>query len=655
MSKIRILPEQLANQIAAGEVVERPASVVKELVENSLDASASRIEIEIEGGGTRLIRIIDNGVGMEEDDLLMSLERHGTSKIQKEEDLGTINTLGFRGEAVPSIGSVSKLTMTSRVTSNELGTRVVLEYGKLTKVHEIGCSFGTTVEVRSLFGNTPARRKFLRTTRTEVGHIEEVVKNYALGCPEVTFILRLDGRDSLYLDGTLSLEKRLGNLMRYDGAFIPVSSSQSTPQKRQLSGFLIPPEKVTVGPAKLRLFVNGRAVRDRMVAHAVTEGLRGFLMKGKNPSGLIHLELSPGEIDVNVHPAKHEIRFINSKDVHTFLSQSVSGAMSSHQQQLQSTIFHRDQLPGRVPIPSTAQGGEEASYQSSAEETVERGFDNQSTPHIDHRSPISQISHRDPQTIQVETEAPQPSPEKPVPPPASKISVPAQSLLATAEPIKQSHGDVTAVAEQSEMQPESTPQAQQGAGHNLLVIGQFDDLYIFCRNSEGLIVIDQHAAHERLLYEKLQKQYLQGKVARQTLMFPETVELSLFQAQLVEKNSEELDRIGFSIRDFGGDTFIISAVPALAGTINGRQLFLDILEQFGSENNRSSQGGLLDTILATMACKAAVKAGTKLSHPEIYKLLDEMARADLFSHCPHGRPVVKQFSKDDVKKWFYRT
>ncbi|MCP4993804.1 MAG: hypothetical protein GY934_08470, partial [Gammaproteobacteria bacterium] len=211
------------------------------------------------------------------------------------------------------------------------------------------------------------------------------------------------------------------------------------------------------------------------------------------------LELSPGEIDVNVHPAKHEIRFINSKDVHTFLSQGVSGAMSSHQQQLQSTIFHRDQLPGRVPIPSTAQGGEEASYQSSAEKTVERGFDNQSTPHIDHRSPISQISHRDPQTIQVETEPPQPSPVKPVPPPAPKISVPGQSLLATAEPIKQSHGDMTAVAEPQ-------PQPRPATGHNLLVIGQFDDLYIFCRNSEGLIVIDQHAAHERLLYEKLQKQ-----------------------------------------------------------------------------------------------------------------------------------------------------
>ncbi len=236
MSKIRILPEQLANQIAAGEVVERPASVVKELLENSLDAMANRIEIEIEGGGTRLIRIIDNGEGMDEDDLLLSLERHGTSKIQTETDLGAIGTLGFRGEAVPSIGSVSQFTITSRPEQAELGTRVVLHFGKLTKVHEIGCSFGTTVEVRNLFGNTPARRKFLRTARTELGHIDEVVKNYALGSPHVTFILRIDGRDTIYLDNSLSIEQRLGNIMHFDGPFIPVGTVK---QPKISRGYLV--------------------------------------------------------------------------------------------------------------------------------------------------------------------------------------------------------------------------------------------------------------------------------------------------------------------------------------------------------------------------------------------------------------------------------
>ncbi len=634
MSKIRILPEQLANQIAAGEVVERPASVVKELLENSLDAKASRVEIEIEGGGTRLIRIIDNGEGMAEDDLLLCLERHGTSKIQTEEDLGAIGTLGFRGEAVPSIGSVSQFTITSRPELAELGTRVVLHFGKLTKVHEFGCSYGTTVEVRNLFGNTPARRKFLRTARTELGHIDEVVKNYALGSPKVTFILRIDGKDTVYLDNSMSIEQRLGNIMHYDGPFIPVDTVQQPNKVRRVSGFLVPPEKVTIGPSKMRIFVNGRAVRDRMIVHAVTEGLRGFLMKGKNPSGLIHLNLPADEVDVNVHPAKHEVRFRNSRDVHTLLSQSVAQAMGEHQLAIKATIFGTDRAVDRTPIPLVSEPFETQPIDLPFISTVQdddfyRPNDNQVDKGIV-RPPLPNG-----QTVAT----PRPSPTL------------TQPLFTTAEPMQQASPE----SRNASPPPEISQKTNQSTNHNLLIVGQYDDLYIFCKTSEGLLVIDQHAAHERLLYEKLRRQYLANTVVRQTLMFPETVELSLFQAQLVEKNEEEIDRIGFSIREFGGNTYIISAVPALAGLTNPRDLFLDILEQFGSENSKGDTGGFLDTILATMACKAAVKAGTALSKQEIDNLLNEMTRADLFSHCPHGRPVVKQFTRDEVKKWFYRT
>jgi DNA mismatch repair protein MutL len=630
MSKIRILPEQLANQIAAGEVVERPASVVKELLENSLDAKASRIEIEIEGGGTRLIRIIDNGEGMDEDDLLMSLERHGTSKIMTEKDLGAIGTLGFRGEAVPSIGSVSKFTITSRPEQAELGTRVVLHFGKLTKVHEIGCGFGTTVEVCSLFGNTPARRKFLRTTRTELGHIDEVVKNYALGSPKVTFILRIDGKEIIYLDNSLKIEQRLGSIMHYDGPFIPVGTAGRSKNLRHVFGFLIPPEKVTIGPSKMRVFVNGRAIRDRMIIHAVAEGLRGFLMKGKNPSGLIHLVLPPDEVDVNVHPAKHEVRFRNSRDVHALLSQSVSSAMLEHQKVMKTTLFGINQRSDKTPIP----------LDSEQEETHPFGFSlADDFHHLKNRQSVEKTA--------TQTSFPPDQWKSYNSPPPSAGN---QSLLTTTEPIQQSSLEEKTLPEQ---QKPSTQKPE--TRHDLLVIGQYDDLYIFCKNRDGLLVIDQHAAHERLLYEKLLKQYLAKTVVRQTLMFPETVELSLFQAQLVEKNEEEINRIGFSIREFGGNTYIISAIPALAGRANPRELFLDILEQFGSETNRGDAGGFLNTILATMACKAAVKAGTELSNIEIDNLLNEMTRADLFSHCPHGRPVVKQFTRDEVKKWFYRT
>jgi len=634
MSKIRILPEQLANQIAAGEVVERPASVVKELLENSLDAGANRVEIEIEGSGTRLIRIIDNGVGMAEDDLLLSLERHGTSKIETEEDLGAIATLGFRGEAIPSIGSVSQLSITSRPEEAELGTRVVLHFGKLTKVHEIGCSFGTTIEVRNLFGNTPARRKFLRTARTELGHIDEVVKNYALGSPSVTFILRIDGKDILYLDNSLSIEQRLGNIMRFSGPFLPVGSDEQKLSIRKVSGFLVPPEKVTIGPARMRLFVNGRAIRDRMIIHAVTEGLRGFLMKGKNPSGLITLTLPPEEVDVNVHPAKHEVRFRNSRDVHTMVSQTVSAAMRSHQLAIKARIFGPERTIDRTPIPLEPQMEVIQSFESSSTPNAEPAANVSESSDIQYRK---QEENRSP--LSKGQIAPQPS------------AVKARPLFATAEPMRQ--------APLGKDEPASlnkgTGQTGNAGAHNLLVIGQYDELYIFCKNSEGLLVIDQHAAHERLLYEKLRKHYLDNTVVRQTLMFPETVELSLFQAQLVEKNQKELERLGFSVREFGGNTYIISAVPALAGHANPRDLFLDILEQFGSENSSGEAGGFLNTILATMACKAAVKAGTQLSTQEIDRLLNEMTKADLFSHCPHGRPVVKQFTREEVKKWFYRT
>lgn len=642
MSKIRILSEQLANQIAAGEVVERPASVVKELLENSLDAGASRIEIEIEGGGTRLIRIIDNGIGMDEDDLLLSLERHGTSKIQTEHDLAAISTLGFRGEAIPSIGSVSQLTMTSRPGHAELGTRVVLNYGKLTKVHETGCSYGTTCEVRNLFGNTPARRKFLRTVRTELGHIDEVVRNYALGSPDVTFIERIDGREVFTVDSTLSLPQRLGSIMHYDGPFIPLDKSATLVEGRSVSGFLVPPEKVTTGPARLRLFVNGRAVRDRMIIHAATEGMRGFLMKGINPSGLIHLILPPDEVDVNVHPAKHEVRFRNARDIHTLLSQTVALAMRHHQQTVKTAIFGKDRTAGITAIPLDAAHSENVRFDHPEIFAIDP--EKSAASSLD--SPLETREPLPPPSLQPAATAPA-TPSPPAPPAARP-----QPLLATAEPLRYRNDNRVSPPAPPRPAERNDPQPP---GHRLLVIGQYDDLYIFCRNSEGLLVIDQHAAHERLLYEKLRKQYLTGTIIRQNLLFPETVELSLFQTQLVERNSREIDTMGFSIREFGGNTYIISAIPALAGTASPRELFLDILEQFGSESGSGDKGGLLDTVLASMACKAAVKAGTSLTGAEIDKLLNEMAKADLFSHCPHGRPVLKQFTREEIKKWFYRT
>ncbi len=629
MSKIRILPEHLANQIAAGEVVERPASVVKELLENSLDAGAHHIQIEIEGGGTRLIRVIDDGEGMDEDDILLCLERHGTSKISKGNELVTISTLGFRGEAIPSIGSVAKMSIISRTDNAPLGTKVVYEYGKLLKVHETGVGRGTIFEVRNLFGNTPARRKFLRTVRTELGHIEEVIKNYALATPSVTFILRVNDRETIRLDGSQTLERRLGQIMHFKGEFITIGAQLSKGQEKGLHGLIAPPEVSTSSQTKLRLFVNGRAVKDRMMTHAMHEGLRGFLMKGRSVAGYLHIYIPSDEIDVNVHPAKHEIRFRNARDVHEQITQAVTFAMREYQGALQSSIF-------RVP--------EEVQSSQSAK-NHQRSYFPENTPPQHSATSLPTPLPQTPNPTHKVTESSWISKKRDIP----TSSVQRYDELETREP----PAPIGAKSQTSDI--ENRPLTIKQHEHGLKIIGQFQDLYIFCQSENGLVVIDQHAAHERLLFEKLKKQFTKGKVASQTLMFPETLELTLFQIKLMENNLVEIERMGFSLKEFGGNSFVLSAIPALAGATNPSQLFLDLLETFGSEKEAGTGSSRLESILATMACKAAVKAGDNLSLEEIDALLNRMAKADLFSHCPHGRPVVKQFHKDEIKKWFYRT
>lgn len=623
MSKIRVLSEHLANRIAAGEVVERPASVVKELLENSLDAGADCVEIEIEGGGTRLIRIIDNGEGMDADDILLCLERHGTSKIKDDHDLGAISTLGFRGEALPSIGSVSKMVIISRPEESELGTRVVADFGRLVKVQETGCRHGTVMEIRNLFGNTPARRKFLRTVRTELGHIEEVVKNYALAVPALTFIVRIDNKETMHLAGGDPLERRLAKIIHFNGTFMEVGRPVRPQTERYVHGLLVPPEAAVSAAAMLRLFVNGRAIKDRMMAHAVAEGLRGFMMKGRNPAGFLHLHLPTCEVDVNVHPAKHEVRFRNTHDIHEMISQAVQMAMQEQQRSIRTDIF---------PLPP------------------QRQVSNQENRRPESTPPVSMPG-------KVET-SPRPQPLRYQQPEENQaiVSVDQSPFSSCNPPVLTAEPEPSFDIGETE-QPDHDviePVRYSGQGHGLQVIGQFRNLYIFCQSGDSLVVIDQHAAHERLIFEKLRSQYLQGKVASQHLLFPISVELSLLQSRLTEKNSNEIERIGFTVRAFGGNTHIISGVPALAGQCDPGALFMDILERFGSENGKNRAAGRLDDILSAMACKAAVRSGDRLQPAEIDALLNRMAKADLFSHCPHGRPVMKIFQAGEIKKWFHR-
>jgi DNA mismatch repair protein MutL len=607
MAKIRILPEHLANQIAAGEVVERPASVVKELLENSLDAGAERIEIEIEGSGTRLIRVSDNGEGMDEDDVLMCFERHGTSKIAKDENVFAVRSLGFRGEAIPSIASVANMSIVSKRRQDEFGTAAFSSFGSIKKVHETGAAAGTTIEVRNLFGNTPARKKFLRTARTELSHIDDTVKSYALAYTKVAFSLVVNGRQSFHFDQDHDPGQRLSQLLKYSGPFIEVDSGTPGPDGIRVSGLLVPPESTHPVAGRLRLFVNHRVIKDRLLGHAVNEGLRSFMLKGRYPAGLIRVDLPPESVDVNVHPAKHEVRFKDSRFVHRMVSDTVRQAMLGTQQTLRKHIFSGTEPaePPRSPGPEQplrpfADQNGSASLQPGRQESIYR--------------------------------------LSPSPPAILELAEEGQKQIA---PIQA--GPIPAESGAPPVQVE-----------NLVVVGCFRDLYIFCRNGDNLIVIDQHAAHERLLYEDLRKQYLQGRIATQNLLFPVTLELTVYQSQLVEANLEGLEAMGFALRDFGATTWVLSGVPALAGSSSPQELLLEVLEHFGSESG-SAGTDRLEHILSTMACKAAVKSGDVLSAEEIKALLERLAKADLFSHCPHGRPVVKVFDPLEIKKWFHRT
>lgn len=615
MSTIRILPEQLANQIAAGEVVERPASVVKELLENALDAGAREIAVEIEGNGTRLIRVIDNGHGMDHDDVLLSLERHATSKLTSAEQLGAITSLGFRGEAIPSIASVSRLTITSRKDDSPLGTVAEVRHGTVVRVHEAGGATGTTMEVRDLFGNVPARRKFLKSTTTELSHIEEAVKNYALVRPEAGFVYTVDGRTVLqWPAGVDTLEGRILRLLGRKGGqdSLFAIEGQGGEGDLAIAGYLLAPEETPATGARLRLFVNGRAVKDRMIAHAVSEGLHNFLLVGRSPAGVLLLTVAPEAVDVNVHPTKQEVRFRHGQAVHQAVAAAVRQAMVHFQETRKESLFGRI-APAR---PATA------SPRPSA-----------APPQV-----------REPQPLFKAASATQPRHKEKTPSPSQQAegvtsSPPVAPALSSApEPV---------------VDPPAAPVAAVPAPP-IRLLGQVAECYLLCESEGGLLVVDQHAAHERLLFEELRQRYSADKVARQQLLFPKVIEVTLKERQIFEENGEELARLGLEVEPFGGDSFVVKAVPAIMGSTPPEEVVAAILAQLGDEGSgRGSQR--VEAVLASMACMAAVKAGQRLAPQEMEHLLQRMQEANIFSHCPHGRPVARRFSPDDLKKWFHRT
>lgn len=603
MSAIRILSEHLANQIAAGEVVERPASVVKELVENSLDAGAENISVQVEGSGTRLIRVLDNGEGMDADDVLLSLERHATSKLSAESGLEGITTLGFRGEALPSIASVARLILWSRRADMATGTRAEIRYGVLREVQEAGCAKGTMIEVRHLFGNVPARRKFLKSARTELYHIGEVLRGQSLAHPGTAFTLQAEDRTILNLPARDDLETRVRDVYPERDIWLRIVRRVDGTDDFGLEGFLLHSES---GPARsdlFRILVNSRPVQDRMIRHAVMEGLRGFLMKGRAPAGVLLLTIPPEQIDVNVHPAKLEIRFRRSRDVHSIIVQTVTAALQKYQDTVRSDLF------AVSPFPDTRR---------------------QSPPAVKTTSPAA---------------------PKPVQEPFRIIRGGGE----TAEP-------EAGFRSETETRRPAAQDRTGGEGESVLagltLIGRLFDLYLLCEKEGEFVVIDQHAAHERILYQQLRTGYLQRKVARQNLMFPLSLELIPRLSEAAEAHGRDLEQLGFSIEHFGDETWVIKSIPALAGTVDPRELAVEAVEQLAAGSDGTKSGEVperIERLLATMACRAAVKAGSSLAPQEVLELLTGMRGTDIFSHCPHGRPVFRRFSRREISRWFNRT
>ena len=612
MSAIKILPEILSNKIAAGEVVERPASVVKELVENALDAGSTRVVVEVEKGGRSLIRVSDNGAGMGHDDALLSLERYATSKIYKDQDLFSINTLGFRGEALPSIAAVSRFNLTTRAASADSGTEIVVEGGKIKDVSEVGAPVGTMITVRQLFFNTPARRKFLKTMGTEMGHIADMVARIALGNPAVQ--LRLTHNDKIVKNWSAATEKFdravdvLGNDLKTSLHAIDFQNEGTI-----ISGWISSPRASRRTSRGIYIYVNGRFVRDRIIQHALFEGYSQRLVKGQFPVAAVFINVPYDAVDVNVHPTKNEVRFARQRDVHEAVRRAVA-----------QTLYEVDR-PGWGNARSS--GNEEFRQQGRVSETIPPSFSN----------PKSEI----------------PNPQSKDPQPATRNSYPATrtSQPATRPP---SFSNLKSEIPNPQSKDSQTAIWQKKRFGDMRIIGQLHNTYIVCESEEGLILIDQHAAHERILFELFSARSADRRQAVQRLLMPETIELGFREAGVLAKILPDLKELGLEIEPFGGNTFVVKAVPVLLAEREVKPLIIEIVEKIVEVGSAPGLAEVLDKCRMIMACHGAIRANQALSETQIKGLLSQLDGCRNPSHCPHGRPTWIHWEIRSLEKSFKR-
>ena len=648
MGRIRILSDQVANQIAAGEVVERPASVVKELLENSLDAGATRIRVEVEAGGRKLIRIVDNGHGMVRDDALLAFERHATSKLRTSDDLLSIATLGFRGEALPSIASVSRLTLETRAADEDAGTTVEIAGGSIVRVEEAGLPAGTTIAVRDLFYNTPARRKFLKSEQTELAHIAALVTHYALAHPARHFELHSATQALLIAPAVATAGDRLFQIFGRDTAALMIATAaeldftraglpEPPPWKREadyappdpgylrITGFVSKPELQKLNRNSVYVFVNHRLIRDRLVLHALTEAYRNIIPPTSYPVVLLFLEMPPQEVDVNVHPAKTEVRFRQPGFVHDFIRDTVRTTLMTARPAA-SFAAALGESHGGAPHASASLLLDVSPMPGSPGATV-------FSPRV-----VAESESMSAEDVDAFMLRPPVVPESP-----GRLDFSEQSI-----PVGYDAGSAT-----TPFQPDG-PGETLNALATLRSLGQLRDSFILAANDEGLWIIDQHVAHERVLFEKILRDREVEQVQRQRLLMPMLVDLLPAQMVAFAQIARELDLNGFEAEPFGPRTLAIKAAPV---GLEGRELER-MIEEVLAVPDREQQTENAETrrrrIAASIACHAAIKVNMPLEPQKIDWLLSELGKTEHPTSCPHGRPIALRYSHKDIQRAFQR-
>ncbi len=609
-TRIRILPESLTNKISAGEVVERPASVVKELVENALDSGCGEVIVEIEAGGKRLIKVTDDGTGMSREDALLSLERHATSKITADSDLFTLSTLGFRGEALPSIASVSRFTLASRERGRIEGTEIYAEGGKIREVKACGMAEGTVASVRNLFFNTPARLKFMKSNETEAGHVGDLLTRLAISRPEVRFTYINDGRTVFRaLNG--DLHNRVVTLLGNPLASA-LFSVRVVADGISVSGFIAGPDLSRSNSSHFYTYINSRFIRDKVVQHAILQGYRNFMERGRYPVVVLFIEIPPGEVDVNVHPTKHEVRFREQGKVHDIIHEAVTSVLSA-------TPWLRTGEKAKLPSTPHPQMSEiSESRVAEVREALARYHPDSERQRIMPENREEGTGDRDQGRV-TSDQRPGTSDEE--------FGI-RETELPTHEPT--------------------------GFFSTLMVIGQFNAAYILCQDGADLLLIDQHAAHERVAFELLKMQFYSGGVETQGLLFPETMELSFRESAALKEHLDNFTRLGFALEPFGGATWLLKGAPGMLAGGDFLRTFRDILEELITLGRSRSFADAVEEILARIACHSVVRGAHPLNTVEIRALFASMDAVDFASNCPHGRPVLQRITLGEIEKMFRR-